>query len=701
MDLPLRNRSIDELCADGRTVPVPAGGMYLHAGAQKAQGLQGLQDDPYLKEAHDRPPMPGMTPLSYGPGDLASALTARFLDRLPLAALHPMVNIPLPSLYPALDLAGLGELTENGLSAEIPTADLIEMRPGRELPLAQHRVTWRDENRNTTTRRNAVTVQVASLHDRSAGVFDDLDDETAALADQLPYLSGRIVYGPDSVNLGRAGGLVKREFGALLAPFGRWRDNGGAARAAGATTITLDGYADLMHRMEWAPLNSQGLVQVEDESGAVEVFLAHRDGKGVAFLDFGAAGAARFPREPGPVRFTGLPGAMSLADRITALRDAGTAEVREPLPVKLPAGAEIYTPASGGSPAHPVVVLGGVDTETTATLEKLSGFARQLGRPVVVVGADGARKVMAEHFLPLQSLIVQFGWNGVVPIAYTKAMLKDDSAGRTVSDQLDGLRASIIHQITPGMAKAAGAPVAAFLDNMWTVRPPAGKGDGSAADAAPVLPSLTEPLFEYAAEQNDKPVNGRPPAEVTSLLHSSLKAFAGPTPPVDLNSPRVRKLSPVVTQIASMAPEFRPHSAVLKLTLTAGPEMVSSYVAAPKKDGRQKLFDAMLKVPGETPAARKAGVQEMMPHLAALSGADSIQDAASNVVLNAIMDHFTKARDDDTIRADIFQHRVDLAKDIKTDYVRLISQLKAKQPAEDGAGFDQVAQWLLDCPEPE
>jgi|GEM_PF-6493741 len=698
MSRPVGGRSIAELCADGRTVPVATGGMHLHTAADKLV----LDDDPYLEEAYERPPAPDMTPLSYGPDALGSALTARFLDRLPLEALDRMGYRPLPSLEPDLDLADLGERADEvGLFVEIPTADLAPLRPGRELPLAQHRVTWLDGNRNSTTPHNAVTVRVASRNDRSAGAYRDVDDETAAIAERLPYLSGHIVYGPQSVNLGRPGGLVTHRFGPAVRALGRWLDNDdvAAARAAGATTITLDGYGDLMHRMEWAPHGSQGLVQVEDESGAVSVFLAHRDEQGVAFLDPGTGAAAEFPREPGPVRFTGLPGVMSLPDRVTALRIAGTAAVREPVPIKLPAGAEFYTPESGGTPAQPVVVLGGVASEATSTLENLSRLAGQVGRPIVVVGVGPARTVPAGQVPALRSVIVQFGWTGAVPVAVTRAMLDDGPDSTAVHDVLDGLGTSIVYQITSGMARAAGFTVSSLFGSAWTVRPPATTDGSAPVPAPPVTEGLDAALFGYAAEQNDTPAYGRPPAEVTSFLHTSVRAFAGPTPPIDLRGPQVKKFGPLVTRIASDVREFAPHAAVLHLAETAGPDMVTGYLANPENRGRQ-VFQTMLTVPGQTPAARKSGVQKMMPHLAALSADENVEDLASTVVLNAIMDYSTNARSDEEIREDIFAHRLYLSGHIKNDYAVLVSELKAAMPPEDGAGYDKVVQWLLDCPEP-
>lgn len=138
--------------------------------------------------------------------------------------------------------------------------------------------------------------------------------------------------------------------------FGRRLDTadvGAAHDADGA--VRVDGYVDLMRRLEWAPPDSQALVVV-----GPDVVLAHRGRNCVAVLDPATGTAAALPTDPGELRLVALPGTMPLDDRLDELNAARFgAAVQPSWPIVWPAQAHPY---EDGSDA-PFVVIGPVDDE--------------------------------------------------------------------------------------------------------------------------------------------------------------------------------------------------------------------------------------------------------------------------------------------------------------------------------------------------
>ncbi|MEV6598536.1 hypothetical protein AB0M36_16910 [Actinoplanes sp. NPDC051346] len=681
------------LCADSR-IWVDPDGILLHTGDKKSVA------EPEPPAAAKRPRMPRITPLTYEPGPLAGPLTEGFLERQPPVALDLMGHVPLPSQDAPLGAFALGAAADHlGIFVQVPKADLAPTHPGPALPLAEHRLVPLDRSGQITTLHQASAVRVVPRSSRAAGAYGDVSAEVATLFLKQPYLlSGRIVFGPDGVELGLPAGLVNQWHGGALTGFGRPLDNEDLQGAG--PPVALAGYVDLLHRMESSPPNSQGLVTVDRGAGQPpQVFLAHRGDYGVSFLDPGSGKAAIFPEDPVQVRFSPLPDAMPLEVRLDQLTNTRVGAKPEPSwQIRLPADTQFYKPAGSGSDL-PIVVVGRIDDEPSSVMDPLVASVSKLGQPIVVLGADrSGAPPNAERVAKLGSLLEQYGWRGKVPLVVTRARLNPkDPATIALHGVLDKYQAPLVHRAPAGAgAQSTGGGLSLRLDNPWTVRE-ALTPDGTTQPGVkpPFAGNLTLQLLQFAAGKDRRPAHGAPTADVAHFLTTPLiKLGSGST----FGGEAVKALRPQVEQIVHRDPSFAGHNAALHLAAAGKADFVTSYLN--NKDARlETIFQPLLTVGGETPASNQQAIQTLLPHLAALAGANGVQDYAGHGILGALNGLLTGTKDMDKIRDEIHHYKDYLPKEGRVHWIRQLGALKAQLPEEQASGIDQVGEAIMTCPE--
>ncbi|WP_163571690.1 hypothetical protein [Fodinicola feengrottensis] len=401
-----------ELCADSRLAPPPeTGGMYLHLnGAGKAE------DDPHYGEANTRPPMPEIIPLSHGPGGLDKSLVMGYLDRTPAEALDRRAYVPLLSVQGRLDLPGLAALADDlRLPVQIRAAHLVP--GGQPLGLAQDRVVPLDQHGRATSLDRAWMLRVVPAASRSAGVYGDVTAEIAEIWADRPYLSGRLVFGPNGVELGLPPGLVDHSYGPVLAGFGRPLDSADtdAVRRAGSETVVVAGYAELLRLLE-SPTSGRGIVEVDDEQGVTRIFIGDNGPQGAAVMDPGTGQGVVLAQNRQQIRFTPYVG--TLVDLLHELRFGPQGQSSRP--IVLPPHATVYGQPTG-TVTPGITVLG--DGVPASFLDTLVPLVAKVGQPIVVLGKFQADdKPRHELTTQLGSLFEQHLWAGKVPIVINRGM---------------------------------------------------------------------------------------------------------------------------------------------------------------------------------------------------------------------------------------------------------------------------------------
>lgn len=669
MTLPIAPRTLAELCADGRIVPLASGGVWNNS---RYRGVQ--EGDPFLDELLSLPRSPGGSPLVFESDDKAGALTLKQAARTPPEARDLLVHRPPPPVG-GLDAYALGELADRfGMPVEIPRQQLAAPVPGRTLEQLEHRLVPLRADGPVSTLGDAEWVRVVPARGGTTGAYETAPDEVKRAQAEVRYPSwGRIVFlAGGEVQLGWPAALADHRYGGSMARFGRPLDEVDVAAVA-APPVALDGYVDLIRRLESAPGNRQAYVQVTDERGDVSTFLAHRDPRHVAVLDPGTGRSARLPAGRVRIQLTALPGVRSLDDRLDAIRDARLRPADLPTsPIAWPRDARPV-----GSAEHPVVVFG-PEALPASLLADLTGWADQIGQPILVVGAGRTRQPVPSDQLPaLRSLLSQFGDRWKVPVVLTFGAVNE---GRPETAELyaalDTFGASLVRQVPSG------------LDHKWTVRPALSTGD-----KPPIANELSAGLLAFAAGTDRRPAFAPPPAAVVRFLGTPLgdqlragSPFGG----------TVRKLAPWVHRIAARNPAAVAYGAALALTDLGHQDIVSSVVANPGR-GRDAVFGSLADIGGDTPADRQREVQTLLPQLAALVGGLDTRDVASQGVLTALNDMLAGAKDNTRIQQDITGLKSYLTDVAKADFARLIRNLANRMPAADHQTYEDLVVLILTC----
>ncbi|WP_163573534.1 hypothetical protein [Fodinicola feengrottensis] len=453
-----------------------------------------------------------------------------------------------------------------------------------------------------------------------------------------------------------------------MARFGRPLDDVDIAAATASPAVDLPGYGELMRRMESAPGNRQAFVEVTDSSGDVSVFLAHRDPLHVAFLDLGWSRAARFPAGDVRIRLIGLPGTMSLAERLDRIREARPPAELLAAPIVWPRGATLVGP----DVPTPVVVLGDADKVLQDLVEQLAGWAEAIGQPIVVAGHGRTpRPVPGGQVRALRSLLSQFGFRWKVPVVLTFGAV-DDNRPETARlyGALDDFHVSLVHRVPAG------------FDYRWTVRP------GSTADGQPPgSAQLALPLLVFAAGKDRRPASAST-TEAATFVSTSLTTLLG-----GLGGP-VKQLAPWVHQIANRDPEAAAHSAALQLVAGGHQDILSKVLAG---NPRERIFESLAGLGGDTPVDHQRGVQTLLPLLSQLAGGFDLKDLASQAALTALNDLLGGTKDHAQILKELSDSKDYLTDQARVDLVRLIQNLASKMPKEDLKKYEVATQLILTC----
>ncbi|MFG2044840.1 hypothetical protein, partial [Dactylosporangium sp. NPDC048998] len=301
MTLPMLSR-LKEICGDG-VVPVP-GGWALNLGPQSSVDVTG-------------PQLPGVTQFHPGSGPLDLPRMSRFLDRQPPEALDRTVHT-LPRSPGRLTLSGLGEQADLlRLPVQAWVADLRPDEPGAALPLAPHRVIYFDRHGQMTVPGQGDVVRVVPRSSRAPRPYAEVNDEVASIVAAHPHPPGRIVFSDGGVELGLPAALVNHRRPVATGLRGAFeREDVGAV---GAVPVeVLDGYVELLRRMQSAAPGAHGLVAVDGAAGT-SLYLGVREPHGVSFIDLATLRAALLPQDAAGISFGMLPDSLSVQDVLSAL----------------------------------------------------------------------------------------------------------------------------------------------------------------------------------------------------------------------------------------------------------------------------------------------------------------------------------------------------------------------------------------------
>ncbi|WP_344619780.1 hypothetical protein, partial [Dactylosporangium salmoneum] len=328
MTLPMLSR-LQEICGDG-VVPVP-GGWALNLGSQSSVDATG-------------PQLPGVTQFHPGSGPLDLPRMSRFLDRQPPEALDRTVHT-LPRSPGRLTLSGLGEQADLlRLPVQAWAADLRPDEPGAALPLAPHRVIYFDRHGQMTVPGQGDVVRVVPRSSRAPRPYADVNDEVASIVAGHPHPPGRIVFSDGGVELGLPAALVNHRRPAATGLRGAFeREDVGAV---GAVPVeVLDGYVELLHRMQSATPGAHGLVAVDSAAGT-SLYLGVREPHGVSFIDLATLRAALLPQDAAGISFGMLPDSLSVQDVLSALNTIAAGRSTPAERPVAPAGRPDGTPAT-------------------------------------------------------------------------------------------------------------------------------------------------------------------------------------------------------------------------------------------------------------------------------------------------------------------------------------------------------------------
>jgi hypothetical protein len=279
--------------------------------------------------------------------------------------------------------------------------------------------------------------------------------------------------------------------------------------------------------------------------------------------------------------------------------------------VWLPAGASRLDGSTD------VVVVGQAEQQDQNELRN----AQLNGQPVLVVGAG--RKIgsnFGDDTAPaVRTLLEQYAWKGKVPLVVTRGA---PTTGSDLLKVLDKYGATLVHMVTMRTSAAGGLNLGS--NRSWSVRGPGGE----VAESGPEN-SLASLLTETMKERK-RPAVGRPPAQLALYLSKPLTEHS---PDVVEELSADLKMRPFLQQIAKGVSAYAPYGAAVELTGMGNGAEVQNYLGAGVGKRGATIFSSLLKAQGETPGERETAVQQLLPHLAALThGVDS----ASEILMKSL-----------------------------------------------------------------
>ncbi|WP_432990721.1 hypothetical protein [Dactylosporangium sp. CA-233914] len=702
--LPLLIRPLAELCADGRTVFLPGGGLALGATGVLAP------HDPFAVQANAASMLFGSvaTPVFADAALLTPPylLLLGLLDRQPLDALD-LVQVVLPASPDPLSLPGMGQLADTlgvpvaAFRAQLTPDELTPEELGRALPLAQHRVVHLDEAGQMTAAATGVTVRVMPQSSRAPKPWLGVPEEALASLAGKPYLPGRIVFSDKGVELGLPAALVSYQYGSVLRKHGlgakarSW--SGGfddaAFAAVGAKRVEdLGGYVELLYKMDQANSGKHALVAVDAPAGPSVYLAVSGDARTVSVFDLANSAPALLPKDASRVRFALLPDVLTVEDRLDALGAAWFGTQAPSVAGTVPSWAaatqaevDLHSWRDAAGTIRTIEVIGSVGNVPAAHLAVLAEAAEVIDEPIVILDTDRPgeqpsrerlallRRRLEVHGFPAGGDAESAGQVRTAPVVYTRTHVPPAAMKSELTEVLDTYGAALVYEAPGRSADGVGAGLL-NLGTAWTARRPGG-ADGDATDGAapPVEATLTVELIRAATNMRRAPAFTSPGVPVAAFLSSPLNDPEAIVAALRRDGSALPDQHAQLAGVVERVPSFAGHHAVLSLT--------------------KPLLQA--------DATSSGSLGRMAPLLAELAGV-RFNDNASHAILGAIGDLIEDRTTHEEAKDAIWRYRRDLPQgNVRSDWIRKINALTPLLPEHHKGVMEWVAVAIMTCPDSE
>ncbi|QOC93873.1 hypothetical protein [Micromonospora craniellae] len=685
--LPLITRPMAELCADGRTVFLPGGAMAVGTDAMPTA------DDPFVRraDAAARFSGPVATPL-FPQAD--SDLLRRMLDRQSAEQLD-LMPVHWPDSAGPASLPGLTQWADDlRLSTQVLRTQL-DGATGGAVPFGPHRVVDLDAEGRITAAGTGVTVRVVPSDHRASKPWAEAPAEVLDILSGKPYLSGRIVFSADGVEVGLPAELTNHRYRAALRTHGlRFGGSGDDALAAtGAERVDEPtGYVDLAYRMDQAGAGAHAVVVVDGPDGESIHLAVNDEARNLSLL--GPDGSALLPAaESGRIRLALYPGEpVSVEERLIQIAAASTGS--SAAVSTGPSWADttrnevaLHTWQAADGTGRVMEIIGPAAAVSTHDLGVLAEAAEYLDQPIIVLATDrpGRRPTPEQVSLLNRRLFVHLGESVLagghdpVPVVYTRA-----SASPELTRVLDEYGAPLVYE-APGLSApgADGMPLL-NLGSAWTARRPGGSPGGGGQAAPPVVDALSVDLIEAATGLRRAPAFTPPTVPIVSFLSAPLTDPQAILSGLDRAGPALPDQHSQLREAVDRVPSLAGHHAVLSL---AKPLLLGGLAGGPGGAA------------GTGGPAAQVGA--MAPMLADLAGV-SFDDRASHAILAAIGDLVEGTRSADEVTTAIWEFKDDLPRGgaVRPNWIRKINALVPLVSEGHRDPLDRIKEAIMTCPDP-
>ncbi|GAA5179179.1 hypothetical protein GCM10023322_08390 [Rugosimonospora acidiphila] len=661
-----------ELCADGIAIGPDA----LFVGVNDVP-----PDELATIAAEPRPVASGLTTLvPLRPDVVDWPRLQTYLGLYPAESLDKTVFHLPTSVFGPKSPAGLGDIADRlGVPVRYARAALTD--DGAVLELGEHRIVYLDDVGEQVGPGTGTWVQIAPLTTRAVGAYEEIPDADVTLGDQ--HARQMIVLTPDGVQVGLAPTLVQRAFPqALRGTATAVEPVADPFTATGTTPVEVPGYSALQFGLRDLPPGGHALV------GAGGVFLAVRDPRtgALGMIDVAAAAPALLPREAGPIRFATLPGAASVVERLSGLRD-GVFGVRDgSFAAGSRDGLELFAWQAATGERMSIEVIGARDA-VAPYLGKLAEIAEQLDQPMIVAGVQRPGGVLAGGIAAkLNERFEVYGFDRTVPLVVT---LADLGRSGELLKVLTTRNAAVLYQ-APGLS--AGDGLFANLGESWAVREPAQPVPTKVAD------ELSADLVRDGGGTRRAPAFEPPTWSVASFLTQRLTEPEVVRESFGRFGAGLDAVRAEVAQVDDRVPEtFAGHKAMIGLAANRHLDSTLTYIADRTSPGAmiKPMVDATAT---GSPAEREAQLKEMLPHLADLAG-HGLGDVVSQRIAQILSDMITGELERGKALESITPLAGQLSQDtaVRVEWVRALRALAAKVPTYDEI-FTEVGTAIMKCP---
>ncbi|WP_431728662.1 hypothetical protein [Verrucosispora sp. TAA-831] len=698
--LPLITRPMAELCADGRTVFLPGGAMAVVTDEIPTA------DDPFLQWAAAAARLSGPLATPLFPQE-DSELLRRMLARQSAEDLD-LTPVHWPESAGPVNLPALAKWADDlRLPAQVLRTQLHgDGTTDEPVPYGPHRVVDLDAEGRITAPGTGVTVRLAPMSHREPSPWADVPAEALEMLSGKPYLSGRIVFSADGVEVGLPAALTNHRYRAALRAHGlRFGGSGDDALAAtGAERVDEPtGYVDLAYRMDQAGAGAHAVVVVDGPDGESIHLAVNDEARSLSLL--GPDGSVLLPAtESGRIRLARYPGEpMSVEERLIQIAAASTGSSAA---VSIgPSWAETtrnevtpYTWQAADGTGRVLEIIGPAAAVSTPHLGVLAEAAEYLDQPIIVLATERpGRKPSPEQVSLLNRRLfvhlgqsVLAGGHDPVPVVYTRA-----SASPELTRLLDEYGAPLVYE-APGLSASGGGMPMLNLGSAWTVRRPGGNPAGDGRAAPPVEDALSVDLIEAATGLRRAPAFTPPTVPVVSFLSASLTDPQAIVSGLDRAGPALPDQHSQLRDAVNRVPSLAGYHAVLSLTkplLLDGPARPGGAAGTRGAAGAGGAAGA---------AGSAAQLGAMAPMLADLAGV-SFDDRASHAILGAIGDLIEGNRSAEEVTTAIWEFKDDLPSTggVRPNWIRKINALVPLVSEGHREPLAQIQTAIMTCPDPD